>query len=230
MEKSVKVVESGLNALKSKASDAMNKLVSVFDKTANKAEAAGKKVGTGFTKGLQSGLSQAPMVAAQTSNQVATTLASGRNGAFSAGSFISQGFAQGMLSMLGVIRSAASKMAAAADKAIRAKAKIHSPSKVSTEDGEDYGQGWVNGILSKAKEAWSAAERLVSMPMVATPDLAMAYSGELSADYDYFRQAEYKIEVPLSVDGKEFAKATVSYTQDELDKRQSRNDRKHGKL
>jgi hypothetical protein len=170
------------------------------------------------------------MVATQATMQVSTTLGVGRNNAFSAGSFISQGFAQGMLSMLGVIQSAASRMAAAADKAIRAKAKIHSPSKISTQDGEDYGQGWVNGILSKAKDAWNAAEQLVSMPMVATPDLAMAYSGELSSDYDYYRQSEYTIEVPLSVDGKEFARATASYTQDELDKKQARNNRKYGKL
>lgn len=230
MRNSIKVVESGLNALGSKVQSAMKKVVSAFDNTAGKAEASGRKVGTGFTKGLQSGLAQAPMVATQATMQVSTTLGAGRNKAFSAGSFISQGFAQGMLSMLGVIQSAASRMAAAADKAIRAKAKIHSPSKISTQDGEDYGQGWVNGILSKAKDAWNAAEKLVSMPMVATPDLAMAYSGELSSDYDYYRQSEYTIEVPLSVDGKEFARATASYTQDELDKQQARNSRKYGKL
>lgn len=228
MRSSIKVVESGLNALGSKVQSAMKKVVSAFDSTASKAEASGRKVGTGFTKGLQSGLAQAPMVAAQATMQVSTTLNTGRSSAFGAGSFVSQGFAQGMLSMLGVIQSAASKMAAAADKAIRAKAKIHSPSKISTEDGEDYGQGWVNGILSKAKEAWNAAEKLVSMPTVATPDLAMAYSGELSSDYDYYRQSEYTIEVPLSVDGREFARATASYTQDELDKKQARNSRKHG--
>ena len=230
MQKSVKAVEAGLNALGSKVKSAMDKVVSAFDSTASKAEASGRKVGTGFTTGLQSGLMQAPMVATQATMQVSTTLSTGRNSAFSAGSFISQGFAQGMLSMLGVIQSAASRMAAAADKAIRAKAKIHSPSKISTQDGEDYGQGWVNGILSKAKDAWNAAEKLVSMPMVATPDLAMAYSGELSSDYDYYRQSEYTIEVPLSVDGKEFARATASYTQDELDKKQARNNRKYGKL
>lgn len=230
MQKSVKAVEAGLNALGSKVKSAMNKVVSAFDSTASKAEASGKKVGTGFTKGLQSGLAQAPTVAAQVAAQVSTTLSAGQGSAFSAGSFISQGFAQGMLSMLGVIQSAASKMAAAADKAIRAKAKIHSPSKISTEDGKNYGQGWVNGILSTVKDAWAAAEKLVSMPTVATPDLAMAYSGELSSDYDYYRQSEYKIEVPLSVDGKEFARATASYTQDELDKKQARNSRKHGKL
>lgn len=230
MRNSIKVVESGLNALGSKVKSAMNKVVSAFDNTAGKAETSGRKVGTGFTKGLQSGLAQAPMVATQATMQVSATLGAGQSRAFSAGSFISQGFAQGMLSMLGVIQSAASRMAAAADKAIRAKAKIHSPSKISTEDGEDYGQGWVNGILSKAKDAWNAAEQLVSMPMVATPDLAMAYSGELSSDYDYYRQSEYTIEVPLSVDGREFARATASYTQDELDKKQSRNNRKYGKL
>lgn len=230
MQKSIKVVETGLNALGSKVKSAMNKVISVFDNTASKAEAAGQKVGQGFTKGLQSGLAQAPMVATQATMQVGLTLNNGQRSAFNAGSFISQGFAKGMLSKLSVIQSAANKMAAAADKAIKAKAKIHSPSKVTTEDGEDYGQGWVNGILSKVRDAWSAAEKLVSMPTVATPDLAMAYSGELSADYDYFRQAEYVIQVPLSVDGKEFAKATASYTQEELNKRQSRDDRKHGKI
>ena len=230
MQKSVKAVESGLNALGSKAKSAMKKLTNAFDDTASKAEASGKKVGTGFTTGMQSGLALAPAAALMITTQVSAALRTGFTGAFSAGAYISQGFANGMLSMLGVIRNAANQMAAAADKAVRAKAKIHSPSKVSTDSGEYFGEGWVNGVLSKVNEAWDAAERLVSMPTVATPDLAMAYSGELSADYDYYRTAAYTIEVPLSVDGKEFAKATASYTQDELDKRQSRNERKHGKI
>lgn len=230
MQSSIKAVESGLNALGSKVKSAMQKVVSAFDDTASKAETSGKKVGTAFTKGLQSGLNQAPAVAAQVVAAVCTTLSTGESSAYSSGAYISRGFANGMLSCLGIIRSAASQMAAAADKAVRAKAKINSPSKVATEAGEFYGDGWVNGILSRAKEAWAAAERLVSIPQVATPDLAMAYSGELSADYDYYRSADYTIEVPLTVDGKEFARATAVYTQDELNKRQTRNDRKRGKI
>ena len=70
----------------------------------------------------------------------------------------------------------------------------------------------------------------MSVPKVATPKLAMAYGGEMSADYDYYRNYEYVIEVPLSVDGKEFARATASYTQDELNKRQTRDSRKHGRV
>ena len=230
MEESINAVESGLKALESKAKSALSKLVSAFDKTANEAEKSGKKVGEGFKNGMQTGLTQAPTVAMMITSAVNVALAAGATGAFNAGAQISRGFANGMLSMLGVIRSAASQMAAAADKAVRAKAKIHSPSKVSTESGGDYGAGWVNGILSKVKDAWDAAEKLVTFPSVDVPDLAMAYSGELSSDFDYYRNSDYTIEVPLSVDGKEFAKATVSYTQDELDKRQRRDDRKHGKI
>ncbi len=230
MQKSIKTVEAGLNALGSKVKSAMNKLVSAFNDTAGKAETAGVKVGTAFAKGLQTGLAQAPVVAASTTAQVSTTLNAGSTSAYSSGRFISQGFANGMVSMLGVIRSAASKMAAAADKAIRAKAKIGSPSKVADQLGSWYGEGYENGLLGMVKDVWAAAEKLVSIPTVATPDLAMAYGGELSADYDYYRNAEYKIVVPLSVDGREFAKAEAVYMQDELDKRQTRNSRKHGNI
>lgn len=230
MQKSIKTVEAGLNALGSKVKSAMNKVMTAFNDTASKAETAGVKVGTAFTKGLQTGLAQAPVVAASTTAQVSTTLNAGSSSAFNSGRFISQGFANGMVSMLGVIRSAASKMAAAADKAIRAKAKIGSPSKVADKLGSWYGEGYENGLLGMVKDVWAAAEKLVSIPTVATPDLAMAYGGELSADYDYYRNAEYKIVVPLSVDGREFAKAEAVYMQDELDKRQTRNSRKHGNI
>lgn len=230
MRSTVKVVESGLDALGSKAKNAMQKVTSAFDSTANKAKTAGQKVGQGFTQGMQSGLNQAPVVARATTAQVAVTLSSGYGSAYSAGAYISAGFAAGMSSCLGQIRAAAAAMAAAADEAIRAKAKIHSPSKVTTNLGEYFGEGFVNGIAEKTRDAWAAAENLVSIPAVATPNLAMAYGGEMSSDYSYYRDYSAVIEVPLAVDGKEFARATASYTQTELDKKQARESRKHGKV
>ena len=230
MKKSVKAVESGLDALGSKAKSAMSKLVDAFDSTASKAESAGRKVGTAFTTGLQSGLAQAPAAAMTAVSQTNSTLQAGQSSAFNSGAFIGSGFANGMLSMLGIIQRAAAKMAAAADKAVRAKAKISSPSKVASKLGSWWGEGYERGILDNVKNVWDAAEKLVSIPSVATPDLALAYSGELSSDYEYSRRADYTIEVPLTLDGKEVARATASYTQDELDKRQQRNDRKHGKI
>ena len=230
MQSAVKVVESGLNALGSKAKDAMRKITSAFDSTASKATTAGKKVGQGFSDGMESGLSKAPTVAKQAVANVNTAFMSGYSGAYSAGAYISQGFAAGMLSMMHVIEAAAARMAAAAQRAIEAKAKIASPSKVTTEMGKYYGEGWVNGIVSKVKEAYKAAENLVSFPAVSTPKLATAYGGEMSAEYDYSHNAEYVIVVPLTVDGREFAKATVKYTQDEINKKQTRESRKHGKV
>lgn len=230
MQKSVDAVESGLNALGSKAKSAMSKLTSAFDKTANKAKSAGKKVGTGFTSGMQSGLAMAAPVATSAVTVVNLALLAGYASAYQAGAYISQGFARGMQSQLGAIRSAAAQMAAAADKAVRAKAKIASPSKVSTGLGAYWGEGFVNGITDMAKDAWAAAEELVSIPAIATPKLAMAYGGELSTDYSYSNSSEYTIEVPLTVDGKEFARATANYTQEELNRQLMRESRKQGKV
>ena len=157
-------------------------------------------------------------------------LNAGKSAAFQAGMHISQGFAMGMLSCLSLIQSAASRMAAAADRAVRAKAKIHSPSRVAKNLGHYWGGGYVDGLSDMTRKVWDAAERLVSIPQVATPDLAMSYSGELSSEYSYSRSADYTIEVPLAVDGREFAKATASYTQDELDRKNIRESRKHGKV
>lgn len=230
MRSTVKVVESGLDALGTKAKDAMQKVTSAFDKSASKAKSSGKKVADGFKNGLQSGLQQSPTVAQKATVAVATVLSAGRTAAYTAGAYISQGFAQGMYSQLGAIRSAAAQMAAAADAAIRAKAKIHSPSKVSGKLGRFFGEGYVNELYAMAKDAWKAAEALVSVPSVALPDLSLAYAGELSADYAYYRDYQTTVEVPLSVDGKEFARATATYTQAELDRKQARDSRKHGKV
>ena len=230
MRSAVSVVESGLDALGSKAKSAMSSLMNAFDNTANKAENAGQKVGQGFTQGMESGLAQAPAVAMQAVTLVASTLMSGYGAAYSAGAYISQGFAAGMYSCLGAIQAAAAQMVAAAEAAIRAKAMIASPSKLTKKLGAFFGEGFSNGISDEEPNVWKAAESLVSIPNVAVPKLAMAYGGEMSADYDYYRNAQYVIEVPLTVDGKEFARATASYTQDELNKRQTRDSRKHGRV
>ena len=230
MQSAVSVVESGLDALGNMAESAMNALTSAFEGAASDAKSAATKLGTGFTMALQSGLALAAPVAQSTVVIVSTTLMAGYGPAYSAGAFISMGFAQGMLSQLATIRSAAAQMAAAADEAVRAKAKIHSPSRVAEGLGEYWGEGYVGGILSNVKEAWRAAEQLVSVPQIATPRLAMAYGGELASDYNYSNSSEYTIEVPLALDGKVVAKATARYTQEELNKSETRERRKTGKV
>lgn len=230
MNDSVDAVESGLSALGDKAKSAMNSLKNAFDNTAKEAESAGKKTGTGFATGIQSGMLMAVSAASSGSSQVNTVLNSGYAGAFAAGAYISVGFAQGMRSQLAAIRSAAAQMAAAADAAVRAKAKIHSPSRVADSLGAYWGEGYIEGLKSMLSKAWRIAEEFVAIPQVATPVLAGGFSGELNSDYEYSSNAQFRIEVPLSIDGREFAKAEADYMQDELNKKDLRANRKLGRV
>lgn len=230
MQSSINIVQSGLDALGSKAKNAINSLINAFNNAASTAKSAGQKLGNGFTSGMQSGLAKATTVAITATNAVSATLRSGYATAYSSGAWIGQGFANGMLSMLGTIQSAARQMASAADEAVRAKAKIGSPSRVMAKLGSWVGEGFGNGIYSMIDYVKSATMDMVSIPTVDTPNLSMAYAGEMSSDFDYYRNAQYTIVVPVEVDGKQIAKVTAPYTEEELNKRERRENRKNGRI
>lgn len=231
MEKSVDIVNEGLDALGSKAKSAINSLIDQFRNAEGKAKSSGKAVGDNFNNGVSAGMKQAVTTANTMSNAVVSAMRSAQNGAYSSGVYIGQGLANGMRSALGTVRSVAAQLAAAADAAIRAKAKIHSPSKVSEDDGEYWGEGWVGGILSKVKDAKAAAVKLISTPsLVPVPDIGISMGGlrDLDDNYNYTREMRYTIIVPVEVDGREVARVTAPYNQEELDKLNRRNNRKYG--
>ena len=209
---------------------AARKMKTAFQNVADTATQAGKKAGSGFSQGLQSGLNNAPRAASAAISKTTAALRAGYGNIYRAGAYISQGFAQGMLSQLAAIQRAAAQMASAADAALRAKARIASPSKVAAQEGRYWGEGLAIGIASMEAKVRKAAESLWSIPAVNTPRLAMAYSGEMSADYDYYQDSNYTIEVPVRVDGREVAKATATYTQEEIERQQARDNRKRGNV
>lgn len=209
---------------------AARKMKTAFQNVADTATQAGKKAGSGFAQGLQSGLNSAPRAASAAISKTTAALRAGYGNIYRAGAYISQGFAQGMLSQLAAIQRAAAQMASAADAALRAKARIASPSKVAAQEGRYWGEGLAIGIASMEAKVRKAAESLFLIPNVNTPRLAMAYSGEMSADYDYYNDSSYTIEVPVRVDGREVAKATATYTQEEIERQQARDNRKRGNV
>lgn len=209
---------------------AARKMKTAFQNVADTATQAGKKAGSGFAQGLQSGLNSAPRAASAAISKTTAALRAGYGNIYRAGAYISQGFAQGMLSQLAAIQRAAAQMASAADAALRAKARIASPSKVAAQGGRYWGEGLAIGIASMEAKVRKAAESLWSIPAVNTPRLAMAYSGEMSADYDYYQDSNYTIEVPVRVDGREVARATATYTQEEIERQQARDNRKRGNV
>lgn len=208
-------VGSALSSLGSVGSSAMQSLVSSFREAQGEAESAGKAIGTNFTKSVQSGLKQLPTIAQSAVSSMISVLNSTQSAAYSSGAYIGIGLANGMRSQLGTVRAVAAQLAAAADAAIRAKAKIGSPSKVADKNGMWIGQGLVNGIEGMYSKVHKAAYGLFDIPQLSNPKMAFAgINASLSDDYSYYHDVHYTIEVPLDVNGREFAKATY----DDFDK------------
>lgn len=224
MKDSVSIVNDGLDALGNKAKSAVKSIVSAFDSGAGKARSSGQKLGDSAKEGVQSGLQPTQAIAIRTVSAVLSSLASGASGAYSSGYNIGLGFANGMSSTLGYIRSVAAQMAAAADAAVRAKAKIHSPSRVFAGLGVYVGEGFALEIESMSRKVAEATQNIVEIPTLST-DMRMRASGaldsELSGDYSYNRNTTYTIVVPVEYNGREAARVTAEFTQKDLERRES---------
>lgn len=224
MKDSVSIVNDGLDALGNKAKSAVKSIVSAFDNGAGKARNSGQKLGDSAKEGVQNGLQPTQAVATKTVSAVLSSLASGASGAYSSGYNIGLGFANGMSATLGYIRSVAAQMAAAADAAVRAKAKIHSPSRVFAGLGAYVGEGFALGIESMSRKVAEATQDIVDIPTLST-DMRMRFSGagdyELSGDHSYSSNSTYTIVVPVEYNGREAARVTAEFTQKELESRES---------
>ena len=101
-------------------------------------------------------------------SQAAAIARSGAGPMYSAGAMIGQGLAAGMQSEVGAVAAAANALVAQADRAARAKAKIHSPSRLFAEIGGFIGQGMALGINSTQGIVASASDAMIA---TATPDV-----------------------------------------------------------
>lgn len=224
MRSSVSVVNDGLDALGNKAKSAIKSLISQFSNAERKAQSSGQAVGNNFNNGVTAGMSRAVSTAVAMSASIVAAMRSAQGSAYSSGVYIGVGLANGIRSQVGPVRSAAASLAAAAEAAIVAKAKIGSPSKVSTMLGRFFGIGWVNGILDKVQEAKAATLELFTVPsLVPVPDIGMTIGGgirDLDENYNYTRSARYTIIVPVEMEGREVARVTAPYTEAELNKKQ----------
>ena len=232
MRASVNVVNSGLDALGSKAKSAINALISQFTNAEGKAKSSGNAVGNNFNNGVRNGMNRAVSTARSMSASTVVAMRSAGSGSYSCGVYIGAGLANGMASQVGRVRSVAAQLAAAAEAAIVAKAKIGSPSKVTHKLGGYFGEGWVNGISDRVTDAKKAAWKLVDIPdLVPVPEIGAGLRigiEDLNDDYDYTRNETYTIYVPVEVDGRQVAKATAKYTKEEIEQQQKRDLRKKG--
>lgn len=182
-----------------------------------------------LSSAVSSGSRSASSAARSGAQGVISAFRSGYSGAYSAGAYISQGLARGMYSAMGAVRAAATELAAQAQKAIEAKAKIASPSKITTKDGEFIGMGLAKGIESMKKRVWKAAEELVSYGSLSSPLQAAFAGGALSLDGDYRLVIEVNPDLRLDINGREFARATAMDTRAEIGRKEAFEKRLEGR-
>lgn len=202
----------------------LNSIISAMSAAEARASTSGTAMGTKFTSGLKGSLSRGVSVARSSCNNIISAFNACQSRAQYCGQMIGQGLANGLRASEGSVRAAAASLAAAADAAIQAKAKIGSPSKVQYKNGIWWAQGLVNGMKAMKTKVKEVASDILYMPNMLQPNLS--YSGmttSLNSDYTYSMSGEYIIEVPLEIDGREMARATAKYDQAELARSQKFN-------
>lgn len=207
----------------------INAIVTAMTNAEAKATTSGTAMGTNFTKGLGSGLKTGVSVVKSSCQSIISAFNSCQSRAEYCGRMIGQGLANGLRASEGSVRAAAASLAAAADAAIQAKAKIGSPSKVARKDGMWIGKGFVLGLESMYSDVKRASEDLLYLPMLDAPK--MAFGGivsDLNTEYDYTNNAQLTIETPLYINDREFARATYRANQNEINKHSKFNERLRG--
>lgn len=250
MKDSVSIVNDGLDALGNKAKSAVNSLVSAFNDGAGRARNAGQKMGDGVKDGVTKGLQPLPNIANQTMSRFNSALSSGASraiatanmmsvsivaalssaapGAYSSGLSIGINFANGLAASLGRIQSIAAQMSAAASSAAAARASMPKTRSIIPAETVMEPMAATYGLTY-------AMDRSIDVPTIASVDTVRnthvsSSSGgrELSDEYNYRGNITYTFVVTSELDGKEIAKATAVYTQDELEKLEKRKMRRQG--
>lgn len=222
-------ISSAFTSASSASVTSINAIVTAMTNAEAKATTSGTVMGTKFTKGLSSGLKTGVSVAKSSCQSILSAFNSCQSRAYYCGQMIGQGLANGLRASEGSVRAAAASLAAAADAAIQAKAKIGSPSKVTRKDGMWIGKGLVIGLESMYSDVKRASEDLLYLPMLDAPK--MAFGGivsDMNPDYEYTNNAQLTIETPLYINDREFARATYRANQNEFDRHSKFNERLRG--
>lgn len=128
------------------------------------AKTKGKNTGEGYAKGTSGAKKKAESAGKDLGN--AAKAGAGSVSLYSTGYNIGSGLASGMRNAIGVVKSAADALASAADKAIKKKQEIKSPSRKQRRNGRFTGKGYALGLLDMVSMVRNASDKLAE---AATP-------------------------------------------------------------
>lgn len=145
------VISSAMAQAVSQMSSSMQQMTNVVRQSASQMTQAGQQAGrgvsTGITNGIRSGIGSATSAMSSMVNSIQSAGMRGVSTMRYVGSMISQGLASGMYSALGAVTAAANAIVAQAERAARARARIHSPSRLFRDNvGRYIAQGIAVGI------------------------------------------------------------------------------------
>lgn len=233
MKSSLKAIPGAFKQITSAAKSTQSGYTASLTAMSAASSTAGQQMGSRLASSFSASSALIVATARSMSNNAGNAMRSGYSSAVAAGRYIGQGLAIGLRSSYGQVASAAAQLAAAADRAIRAKAKIGSPSRVAIKTFSWIGKGAAIGLEKMQGKVAKASADLFNIPSLYEPDFAFAGGGmssiaNLDESLEYSRNINCTINVPLDINGRQFAKATATYTQDELNRLDKRNMRKRG--
>ena len=151
-----------------------------------------------------------------------------KNNLMKAGQQAVQGWANGMKKSKNkvdaVVRSIANGIIATAKKTL----KIKSPSRVFAQIGAYTGEGFIVGLDKTQRDVQASIDNVLSAADFNRQMANNRFNGSLSDEYDYNIMARYEIEVPLVVNGREFARATADDMTAVQNQKETYNNRKRG--
>ena len=258
MKSGISIVNEGLDALKSKASNAIEGLISAFKSGEASVTSSARSLANNSKSAIQSGLAplgsiamsammtfnagfmagstMAQNTASSLVSSIRSIMSTASSGMNAIGYYIGAGLASGMASSLGEVRSVASQLAAEAEKAVRAKADIHSPSRVFKGLGAYMGEGLKLGIESMKTSVAKASDKLIDIAMPTLDgfdNMALAYSSssnsQFNGNYDYNSKIEVYTEVVSNLDGQKVGYGTAKYVDEANQKNAQRRNLVEGK-
>lgn len=141
----------------------------------------------------------------------------------SLGSNIIEGIKNGILGAAGKIAEAAREAASSAFNAAKNFLGIASPSKLFRDKiGKNMALGMAEGFEDYSPEI--AVTRTISETVAASSKAVKPMQTGAAIG------AKYRVEVPVEIDGREVARATAEFTEEELKKREERDKRKKGEV
>ena len=215
-------VINGLNKgqpkLSAKAVQVASKIVQAFIKAMPQILKAGIQLMVALLKGLTSGFRSIPSKMASKARQIPQSIKGALGSLWSVGANFIEGLWGGISAKFNAVIGRVKARIAQLPTAVKKVLGISSPSKVMYEIGEWTGEGFALGIESMQKRAQLATLGLVSIPS--------ASMGSFDGSYEY--GASFRVDVPLYINGREFAKATAGDMNSAINTRETRQSRMRG--